>query len=154
MDFDNGWEALVDPGKAADFFALSGRRRPDFVPDRSAWDLGQAWWLAELSRVIYCGEGRQALLQAAGLREQQFFTAGSTQCAIVGPEAGDAFGILAFRGTDELRDWLANLRAVPAIWPQGGNVHRGFRRAFRKVWDEVHECMESGSSMGAGQTPW
>ncbi len=152
MELDNGWEALVDPGKATDFFAQSGRRRPAFGPDQSAWDLGQAWWLAELSRAIYCDQGRQAFLEAAGLREQQFFAAGSTQCAIVRPTAGDAFAILVFRGTSEFRNWLTNLRAIPATWPQGGKVHRGFRRAFRKVWDQVLRCMEAIESMGSGQT--
>ncbi|MHC4814829.1 MAG: lipase family protein [Planctomycetota bacterium] len=154
MDFDNTWEALVDPGKATDFFALAPHLRRGFIPGRSAWDLGQAWWLAELSRVIYRGEGRQGFLHAAGLQEQQFFTTGSTQCAIVRPETGDDFAILVFRGTDELRDWLANVRAVPVAWPQGGNVHRGFRRAFRKVWDEVVECMDSMDSVASGPTPW
>ncbi|MHC4400110.1 MAG: lipase family protein [Planctomycetota bacterium] len=154
MQFDNGWDALLDPGKATDFFALS--HRPQFDPDLSEWDLGQAWWLAELSRTIYRRDGRAEYLRRVGLREHRFFEEGSTRCAIVRPLGGRDFAVLVFRGTDQLRNWLTNLRAIPADWPSGGKVHRGFRRALRKVWDEVRQgleaidapCFYTGHSLG------
>jgi hypothetical protein len=133
MAFDNRWEALLDPGKATDFFG-SAELRPPFDPGASGWGVGQAWWCSEMSRAIYRRDGRAAFFDGVGLREQRFFDAGSTQGALVtGPE----FAVLVFRGTANLRDWLTNLRVAPVAWAHGGRVHEGFARALDKVWEDV-----------------
>jgi hypothetical protein len=44
--------------------------------------------------------------------------------------------IVAYRGTDEARDWLKNIRAYP--WPYGGAVaHRGFMRGHQSIWPRI-----------------
>ena len=98
MDFDNRWEALLEPGKTTEFFTLAPR--PNLDPGQSAWSLQNAWWLAELCRWVYRNDDRGLMLADAGLREQQFFSEGATQCAIVRPHEGEGFtdfAVLVFR---------------------------------------------------------
>jgi hypothetical protein len=82
LAFDNRWEALLDPGKATDFFETP-ELRPRVDPSVSEWDVGQAWWCSELSRVIYRRDGRSEFLERVGLRELRFFDEGCTQCTVV-----------------------------------------------------------------------
>ncbi|HEX5050796.1 MAG TPA: hypothetical protein VFZ65_03405 [Planctomycetota bacterium] len=135
MAHDSRWEAVLDPGKATDFFAGRGSR-PALAPAVAEWDPGHAWWCSEISRTIYRRDGRAAFFARAGLGEVRFFDKGSTQGALV---VGDGVGVLVFRGTTDLRDWLTNLRVAPAEWPHGGRVHDGFARGLASVWDEVEE---------------
>lgn len=129
--FDNSWLALLRPGNADDLFAPS---LPAFAPDRAEFDRGNALWLAELSRWVYRDGDRAPALARVGLSERAFVECGGTQCALVEPNEGPPFTALVFRGTDQLRDWLANVQAVPRRWPRGGLVHRGFLRALLRVW--------------------
>lgn len=135
---EGAWRDLLRPGDADDFFAAAPSR-PLAANDR-ADDLAAAWWCNELARLAYRGDAatgrsRAAFLADVGLRELGFVDRAGTQCLVVGPAPGAAepFVVAAFRGTDEVRDWLTNLRAVPVLWAHGGRVHRGFRRAFGHV---------------------
>ena len=61
-----------------------------------------------------------------------------------------------FRGTSAFRDWLSNLKTLPADWPEGGLVHGGFMEALDRVWRDVEGCIAAidrpmfytGHSMG------
>lgn len=54
----------------------------------------------------------------------------------------DGFIHVAFRGTDEIKDWLINLGAIPA-WRYGGAwVHRGFKNAHASIWSRVRTELE------------
>lgn len=65
---------------------------------------------------------------------------GSGAFARITEDAG--FVHVAFRGTDEFRDWLANLRALPP-WLYGGAwVHRGFMVAHESIWSRVRTEIE------------
>ncbi len=147
MQFDHRWESLLDPGKAVDYFT-GIPRRPVFEPQQSAWSVGQAWWMAELSRVIYRRDGRREFLAAGGLVEQRFFDVGGTQCAVVRPADGVDFAVVVFRGTTNLSDWLTNVQAALLPWQGGGRVHAGFMRALEKIWADLESCLD------AVQAPW
>ena len=62
-----------------------------------------------------------------------------------------------FRGTNDLRNWLSNLNALPERWPVGGKVHQGFVDVLDKVWAEVEAAVAAwggpvvytGHSLGA-----
>ncbi|MEO6598210.1 MAG: lipase family protein [Planctomycetota bacterium] len=138
MTLDNRWEAVLDPGKATDFFA-SRNGRPAMDPGVSGWDLGHAWWCSEISRTIYRRDGRATFFERVGLGELRFFDEGGTQCAVV---VGEGCAVLVFRGTADLRDCLTNLRVAPVEWPYGGRVHEGFARGLAKVWDEVESALD------------
>lgn len=151
--FDNSWQALLRPGDATDFFQAP---LPPFAPDFATFERGNALWLAELSRWIYRDQGRGAALQRTSLRETWFLDRRGTQCGLVTPIAGAPYTVLAFRGTNELRDWLVNLSALPQRWPRGGLVHRGFLRALLQVWrplrQQLRQCagplFVTGHSLG------
>ena len=177
MDFDYGWDALLQPGNptgaASTYFDFGGPERPRFEPRVTAYHQANAWWLAELSRWIYRQETdetdepahagrRKRALHTIYLREVQFINNPDThtQCAIVVPEAEsgtEPFGILIFRGTHHIRDWLINLKLARERWREGGWVHSGFRAAFASVWAAVARRLETvegplfytGHSLGA-----
>ncbi len=76
-----------------------------------------------------------------------------TQAMVVMREATatePAFAVLCFRGTQQVRDWLTNIRASPApiANPQTntgqiGNMHRGFHDAFQSAEPEIRKRLEA-----------
>lgn len=136
MARDKSWEAVLDPGKATDFFAAA--TRPEFLPTCTDWQRGNAWWCSEISRTIYRRDDRPRFLRAAGLHERRHFDEGSTQASLV---TGEGFAVLVFRGTQGLRDWWTNLRIGTRTWPPGGKVHEGFLRALHKVRKPIADAL-------------
>jgi pimeloyl-ACP methyl ester carboxylesterase len=146
------WQDLLEPGKATDFFA---HPPAPFQPDAAAYNDANAWWLAELSRLVYRHEGRTPFLDRAGLDEVKFFDAKETECFVVRARDGK-WAALVFRGTENLRDWLTNVdvKRVPA---PAGEVHEGFNSALDAVWRDVAPVLATldcpifyaGHSLGA-----
>jgi triacylglycerol lipase len=164
LEFRNTREAVFSPGLDSDYFdqltlaAAPLQNTHDYVQSN-------AWWLAELSRVIYresVGEGdvvrpdRPTVLQNAGLEEVLFITAESTQAAII--KVGDVH-VLTFRGTVGLEDWIRNIDIrFDDDWGGPGRAHKGFVGALNEVWkDEIHPKLReiegpifyTGHSLGA-----
>ena len=48
----------------------------------------------------------------------------------------DTLVMVAFRGTDETRDWLTNLDMLPRRSPFGP-IHRGFAKATARLWPQL-----------------
>ena len=168
MVLDPRWEALLNPGRATSFFALP--HAGQFEPEATAYSPVNAWWLAELSRLIYKqekdevadfqGHTRRELLNAAGLEEVRFIRRPLAQCAVVQPSdpAAPPFAVLVFRGSYELRSWLTNLQSRPVEWrPHPGRVHQGFKDALECVVEEIDAVLGgvagpvfyTGHSLGA-----
>lgn len=161
---DNSWESLFNPGAATDFFAS-----PPAPFDARATEYSpvNAWWMAEISRLIYKretaedpefrGRTRNQFLNEVGLEEIQFIHQSPAQCAIV--RARDrSFTVLVFRGSHNLGDWLTNMNTAPDEWrPHPGRVHKGFRNALKSVIDEIDSALKdvsgplyyTGHSLGA-----
>jgi triacylglycerol lipase len=149
MRLDTTWGALLKPGHAKRYF--DAEPLPVFQAAPKGFRRENAWWLAELSRLIYRrspgetgqppeGPPRCRLLEQAGLAERRFFDAGSVQAAIITGDARftEPFGILVFRGTiGQAASWILNLDALPVPWPHGGWVHRGFKRQFDRIWPSI-----------------
>ena len=133
------WKDLLRPGDATNFFTRDPR--PRFDPALRTYDPANAWWLAELCRLIYrhdVGERRppphltrSSFLTKVGLRQVAFF---------------------------DLRDFRRDLETLPT--PVGGagvRVHDGFLRALDSVWDGILPALDSlpgpmffaGHSLGA-----
>lgn len=140
MDFDHGWDALLNPGRSQLYFELSDAARIRHTG--AAWNVQHAWFLAEASRLVYRDDDRSSFLERAGLHEEKFLSVGSTQCAVWRDTRGPGCLVIVFRGTNDLRDWVTNLHVVLADWDAGGRVHQGFRRALRKAWDELERCLD------------
>jgi triacylglycerol lipase len=153
---DTSWEALFNPGAATDFFVSP---LPRFEIEATGYSPANAWWFAEISRLIYKqdAEKRAQLFTAAGLREVKFVDHPLAQCAIV-KARDDSFTVLVFRGSHNLADWLTNLQTAPGVWPpHPGHVHQGFRDALESVIEEVDGGLKdvtgrlyyTGHSLGA-----
>ena len=52
--------------------------------------------------------------------------------------------IVAFRGTDDFRDWMTNLAVwTKAPWPDWGRVHAGFLAAVEALWPQVQSAINA-----------
>ncbi|MDV2503051.1 MAG: lipase family protein [bacterium] len=113
-----------------------------------------AWWAYEEPEEIVKGF-------AAGhaLGRFEFFDKNGTQAFVA---AGDTRIVVAFRGTEEIADWLADIDAGFTRYAYG-RIHRGFSRALLEIWPdlfktvmdwhmdsmEVRELLVTGHSLGA-----
>lgn len=152
IEFDNTWNALLEPGFATEYFSL-----PTLKPMKlgiTHYDPINAWWLAEFSRLIYRQEQdelgdlfdgltRDQVLAKVGFRESRFFNGGRNQCAIIESAQQPQVAILVFRGTDHVQDWIANLNTLPATWEYGGIVHSGFKEEFSEVWPQIVNYLDT-----------
>jgi hypothetical protein len=166
-DFDNSWEALTEPGRADRFFCHESL--PPLPARGCECRLDTAWWLAELSRLIYVQEAdeigpaagshrRNDHLRAVEAEEVLFVNRQDLSAALVRLPAVDGAmqNVLVFRGTQNVRNWLSNINVLPASWPTGGLVHRGFLDALDRVWpalapavaDAGPELLITGHSLG------
>jgi hypothetical protein len=161
------WKAIFNPGSAEDFF----RTAPllPFDPGQPGYSAVNAWWLAELSRLIYKkdrsedpraadGPTRAEILATVGLQEERFFDNGRVQCALISGCRERRFAVLVFRGTrGKLEAWRSNFDARQVRWPGGGMVHGGFMALFEGIWPLVDTTLRSlsaplfltGHSLGA-----
>lgn len=154
MVYSYAWGGVLHPGKAVDFFP-EGNAEP-FSVDAPGFSRANAWWLSELSRLIYMRDDndsdleyqtaiRNTHLHRKGLEERWFYNGRYVQCAIVGslPGQGKPFSVLVFRGTQgNIGNWLVNLNTARASWPAGGEVHRGFMLILSEVWQDIRERLD------------
>ncbi len=50
--------------------------------------------------------------------------------------------VLAFRGTDEVEDWIINLKFLQ-VKDNGAMVHQGFALALSSIWDKAEETLRN-----------
>lgn len=152
LDCDCSWNALLRPGQAHDFFCCTEKTEP-FRPEIADYSPSNAWWLSEISRLIYRrGEdengiwanplSRNDILRRIGLKESLFMKKQGVFCALVSDEK-ESFAILVFRGTSRFEHWFSNLNAIQTLWPSGGMVHTGFKYEFDKIAHELAEILPS-----------
>jgi len=155
MAYNHSWQSVFKPGSSDNFFMDD--HPVAFAVDADGFNPVNAWWLSELSRLIYrrdAGEGvdspgrrsRNDFLTRVGMIERQFFSTRNIQGALVETVEADegAFAALVFRGTSgNLTNWLVNLDMVLCPWPLGGNVHRGFKTALMGIWDTISAALET-----------
>ncbi len=134
---------LAPPNMEHEYFA--GHSEHPFLPDAEEFSLVNAWWMAEAALLAYSDPSSvEAKLAEAGLSEFRHFDGKSTQCYVA--HGGSEFAIVSFSGSDMrqregsgafdvLADWLVNLNFDRTASVQGGQVHRGFKKALDEVWD-------------------
>jgi hypothetical protein len=156
---------LSPPFKDYDYF--QGIEKYGFQIDATSFSLINAWWLAEVSTLVYADEEFvKSRFKRAGLPEVKFFDRQSTQCYVAN---NDKFAIVAFRGSEiwkrrdklDISEMVGDLKADVDIrlvdWPLGGKVHRGFKEALDEVWPDLLPYMrkltEKGCKMYRASTP-
>jgi triacylglycerol lipase len=152
LDFNDSWDAVVNPGEGESYFEV--HRDKPFEPDAAAYSAVNAWWLAEISRLVYKqGPGepepsrgeltRQAVLATVGLSETFVSDLQAPFALIAPPDL--RFRIVAFRGSHNLVNWVTNLDSVLTDCATGGGrVHEGFQKALDPVWERLESLLASG----------
>lgn len=107
-----------------------------------------AYRLACLSQLAYDNDPETDTEFTTVFPNRKTFPAGMTQGFVAG---NDKHVVVAFRGTDEPRDWIDNLRYVQ-IAKYGGKVHQGFEQNLDKVWSTVSKAVADFRK--ANQTIW
>jgi triacylglycerol lipase len=136
---------LSPPYKEYDYF--QGTKKYAFQYKATSFSLINAWWLSEVSTLVYADEEFvRSQFKKAGIPEVKFFDKLSTQCYVAN---NGTFAVVAFRGSEiwkkrekiDLNQIVADLKADVDIrlvdWPQGGKVHRGFKEALDEVWPDL-----------------
>jgi len=147
---------LFPPYRDYDYFQNSNKYGFQF--NATSFNLINAWWLAEVSSLVYADEDFvRSRFKKAGLPEVRLFENQSTQCYVAN---NDKFAIVAFRGTElwnnkekfDLKSVVADLKTDIDIlltnWPQGGKVHRGFKEALEEVWSDLLPYIRKLSDKG------
>jgi len=169
MQLNSTWQALLNPGGSNHYFATNTLK--PFQVNASGFSVINAWWLSELCRLIYKKDSKETgiwtntptrndILNTVHLQEHRFFDSGKAQCAIITSKRDlkNTFAVLVFRGTSgKLTNWIHNFNAFPSKWPRGGWVHKGFRKVFDGIWNDIHAELLSinrpifytGHSLGA-----
>jgi pimeloyl-ACP methyl ester carboxylesterase len=134
---------------------FEGASEHPFRPEATAFDLVNAWWLAEAALLAYAepDEARPRYLDG-GFRAE--FFPGSAQGTQAYVLVRDEFCVVAFRGTqlpknavgsgpdailaaftELFKDSMADehIRLVP--FPNGGRVHRGFNDALEAIREKL-----------------
>lgn len=150
--FDCSWTALFNPGK-------NNKRIENIEYDNfeysSDFSLNNALFFAEISHWAYSKQNSDNGI----IKQIKYFGHKSIQGSILKATInGKEFGILVFRGSDELTDWVYNLDIFMTNWYSGGKVYRGFKTAFDNIWPEIEKIMTdlnlpffyTGHSLGAG----
>jgi hypothetical protein len=163
---------LMNPGAAEDFFAR--RVMPPFEPDADpgVFNLANALWLMELSRLVYRRNPsepnphpspRSKFLVSHNLEEIAFLNrtdpTADTQAILVQSTSGPKWAALVFRGTEQKpTDVITDLLLSVPLLGHGPIVHRGFRHALDIVWDDIEAALTkihdvplfmTGHSLGA-----
>lgn len=110
-----------------------------------------AYWMAKLALAVYttrAGSERpddQRILTELKAEDARFVSVtptsrNSAQAILVEHED---YWCFAFRGTDEIRDWLDNLNAFPER-VLFGEFHRGFWNSTEDVWQPLFEHYRDG----------
>lgn len=109
-----------------------------FRPDALDADTINAWWLAEISFLVYVEDDAfvARTLEAHGFSQTQFFTRDGTRALLA---EHPHFTVVAFRGTDirDQRNLFTDIDFLPTRCAAPGRVHRGFWAALDVVWDDI-----------------
>ena len=119
-------------------------RRRRVKPYKTAYDSGNAYWMARFSKEVYTKKDDEqipdgdAILAALKNDDPQFenvvgFDKDSAQAMLV---VHKDYIAITFRGTNELKDWLDNINAF-ATQRLFGSFHRGFYQSVMEFWQEI-----------------
>lgn len=160
LELDRSWKSLFKPGEATEYFNLP-------VPlaiqaGTNNFNLSNAWWLAEISRLIYHPDFYNDKNIKLAPFEYEVITyievkSTSTHVAVLKVIQATPCLVVVFRGTDEIDDWNINAHAYQSSFNNRGKVHSGFKKAYLSIRKELFKYLKSntlpvfitGHSLGA-----
>ena len=171
MDVDRTWDALLKPEESSVYFDR-WPEIPPFDPSSPGYSPVNAWWLAELSRLMYRrdpgdplepdpqtdGLTRKSALERVGWEELDYQALPGAQFNVTRPRTSGKrpFVVVAFRGTHDLQDVLTDLKVAQEDWLGTTRVHAGFKDAYDQIAGnllsslrpELGEVVFTGHSLG------
>jgi triacylglycerol lipase len=123
-----------------------------FDPQANTFNAENALLLAKMCSAAYMDDaGAKQEVTSLGLTDFQWIDLTERFKDLYGIAAsGDGFAVLAFRGTQNLKDWMTDLDATPTpfSWmfeagPDVGQVHGGFGHVLRDAWSKVTAAVEA-----------
>ena len=141
------------PPPYPDFAYFEGHEFFPFEFCSTAFNLPNAWGLAEVSTLVYAEpDVVLPLFKKVGLKDVSFFETVSTQCFVA---ANNRFAIVGFRGSEVFEqkgkidfnamagDLFTDADFRMNDWDNGGKVHRGFKKALDDIWTDLYAYLES-----------
>lgn len=110
-----------------------------------------AYWMARLAQIVYCRCSEQDFLPDEAKILNDLKSEDNKFISVTGFSQHSAQAILvehqnylcmAFRGTDEIADWIDNINGFPEK-VLFGSFHRGFWHSLQDVWEGMYECYSS-----------
>jgi triacylglycerol lipase len=109
----------------------------DFRPNKTSFDLVNAWATAKASELAYKPKAQVLkTLKSWGFPQARFFSRKGTQGFVAG---NGELVLVAFRGTEptKLKDWMTDAKIKKVSGKGGGHVHRGFKAALEAVSSDM-----------------
>lgn len=105
-----------------------------------------ALWMALCARASYEDEedGKRMFIAAGFGEDVRYIQKGDTEAYVAVHQGGTSpFAVIAFRGTDSIRDLRTDLKFWRRnVWGlRGSRAHRGFRDALDEVWDDIVDTL-------------
>ena len=166
MQQETSWQALSKPGEAIDYFDL--QTNTPLQSSVSGFNISNACWLAEISRLIYQPDfhlNEKNNLGRFEYKEIGFINKAETSTHVsllkVKGINSDGFPqpclVVAFRGTDDLVDWNNNIKSMQTPFNECGLVHTGFNITYQSIKEELFLYLDdlslpifvTGHSLGA-----
>ncbi len=148
MTLDSSWKSLFKPGDATEYFKMFDPLAIQIKTD--SFNLSNAWWLAEASRLIYHPNffndknirfGALRFEQLAYIENKQT----STHVALLKICQNPDCLIIVFRGSDEIHDWGINAQVKQSDFNNKGRVHSGFKKAYLSIREELFSELTKNS---------
>jgi triacylglycerol lipase len=140
--YQSSWDALTKPGDSTTYF---DRPVAPLDPKARGWSAPNAWWLIELSRLIYKvdPQARQEVLRRAGFQEIPLMLQELAQASVIWPSGPTpaSFAAVVFRGTHDLTDVKTDGDIGLEPWSGPGLVHRGFEESLDAIWPDLEKTL-------------
>jgi len=141
---------------------FEGFREHPFRADAAGYEPVNAWWLADAAFLAYAGRAFiEQTLEDSGLKAHgfasRFFEREGTQGYVLHDERTV---IVVFRGTQiddfwsSVLDLATDAGFILVDDGAGGRVHKGFRQALDRVWDDMREHLLRLQAEGPGRSFW